>query len=164
MRGELAGRRAGALVGSMLKWVDLPPVWLLGFVVIAWAQARYVPLGAFGPWGGMLGGVLILAGIGLAIAAAIEFRRHRTTVIPHMTPSAIVTTGVFSRTRNPIYLGDALILLGFVLRWDAVPSLVLIPLFIVLISRRFILGEEARLMREFPQEFGAYREATRRWL
>ena len=148
----------------MLKWIDLPPVWLAGFAALAWVQSRFAGLGAFGPWADVVGGVLILAGIALMIAAAVEFRRHRTTVIPHMTPKAIVTTGVFARTRNPIYLGDTLVLLGLVLRWDAVPSVILVPLFMWLIARRFIAAEEARLDGEFPEEFAAYRSATPRWL
>ncbi len=164
MRGELAEAWDGGLVRIMVKWIDLPPVWLLGFLGLAWVQARSLPLGAFGGWGALLGAVLILVGIALAVAAVAAFRRHRTTVIPHMTPTSIVTTGIYSLSRNPIYLGDALILLGFVLRWDAVPSLILVPLFMVLIQRRFIRAEEARLAQEFPNAFAAYRAATRRWL
>ena len=148
----------------MLRYVDIPPVWLLGFAALAWAQAQVVPWGAFGAWGKVAGAVLVVAGIGLAIAAALEFRRHRTTVIPHQEPSAIVTTGVFALTRNPIYLGDAAILLGLVLWWDAVPSLIVVPIFVLLIGRRFISAEEQRLARAFPEAFAAYSARVRRWI
>ncbi|MEM0946915.1 MAG: isoprenylcysteine carboxylmethyltransferase family protein [Pseudomonadota bacterium] len=148
----------------MLKWIDLPPVWLVGFAALTWMQARFLPIGGFGPWAPPLGALLILAGVVLAAAAVVEFHRHRTTVIPHQMPSAIVTTGVFARTRNPIYLGDTAILLGCVLWWQAVPSTVLVPVFMILISKRFIAAEEARLHQEFPSEFQNYKTAVRRWL
>jgi len=89
---------------------------------------------------------------------------HRTTVIPHQTPSTIIQTGIFSRTRNPIYLGDALVLAGAVLWLDAVLSLVLVPIFVWLIERRFILPEEARMRRVFGPGFVAYARKVRRWV
>ena len=63
--------------------------------------------------------------------------RQKTTVIPHLEASHLVQSGIFSRTRNPIYLGDALVLTGLVLRFDAVLSLVLVPAFVWIIERRF---------------------------
>ena len=148
----------------MLKMIDVPPTWLAGCAALAWLQARHLPIGGFGAWADALGALAILTGLGLMGAAVIAFRRHRTTVIPKRDPSAIITTGVFALSRNPIYLGDALVLLGLILRWDAVPSLVLVPAFILLIQRRFIAGEEARLAAAFPDAFAAYRAKVRRWV
>jgi protein-S-isoprenylcysteine O-methyltransferase Ste14 len=150
----------------MLKWVDLPPIWLLGCLWLAWAQKTWIPMGLdFGTgWADFLGGLLVGAGLLLMALAVFEMRRHRTTVIPHLEADALVTTGIFSRTRNPIYLGDSLVLAGMILYWGSVLALPLVPIFVWVIERRFVLPEEQRLQRKFVAQFGQYSQQTRRWL
>jgi len=150
----------------MTKWVDVPPVWLIGFGVVAWIQAVYFPAGLSlaGPVTDFLGGALVGGGIILILLAVAEFRRHKTTVVPHHTPAQLIQSGIFSRTRNPIYLGDALVLAGLILRFDAVLSLVLIPVFVWVIERRFVLPEEDRMRRAFRADFARYERKVRRWL
>lgn len=148
-----------------MKMLDIPPVWLIGFVLLAWLQAHHLSLGLSldSAVTDLLGGLLIGGGIILMLLAFSEFRRHRTTVIPHQTPSRLIQSGIFSRTRNPIYLGDALILTGLILRFDAVLSLVLVPVFVWLIERRFIIPEENRMRRTFHADFARYERKVRRW-
>lgn len=150
----------------MLKWIDMPPVWLLACLVLAWIQASYYALGLSfgGVWADFAGGILVGGGLLLMVLAFAEMRRHRTTIIPHETPERLVQTGIFSRTRNPIYMGDALILLGLILRWDAVLSLPLVPVFVWIIEKRFIEPEEDRMRRKFGMEFARYCQKTRRWI
>ncbi|WP_240611641.1 methyltransferase family protein [Roseovarius nitratireducens] len=150
----------------MLKWIDMPPVWLVGFLVLAWAQATWAPMGLSlgGGWVDFAGGVLVGGGVLLIALAAMEFRRHKTTIVPHETPERLIPSGIFKRSRNPIYLGDALILAGFILRWDAVLALPLIPVFVWVIERRFVIPEENRMRRTFRADFARYCEKTRRWL
>lgn len=150
----------------MLKWIDVPPVWLLGFAALAWVQASRFPaaLSFGGPWADFAGGLLLGGGVVLILLAAAEFRRHRTTIVPHRDAGHLIQTGIFKRSRNPIYLGDALILAGLILRWDAVLSLPLVPLFVWVIEKRFVLPEEDRLRRSFRMEFARYCRKTRRWL
>ena len=148
-----------------MKIIDLPPVWLAAFLALAWMQADRFSFGLTfgGPWSGFAGGLLVGGGILLMLLALAEFRRHRTTVIPHRDADAMLTTGVYSRTRNPIYLGDAMILSGLILYGDAVLSLPLIPIFVWVIERRFILPEENRLRRKFRADFARYEAKVRRW-
>ncbi len=150
----------------MFKWIDMPPVWLFAALVLAWFQKTYYGFNlSFGPvWADLLGGLLVGAGLLLMALAVYEFRRHRTTIIPHQVAQNIITTGIFSRTRNPIYLGDAFVLAGLILYWDAVLSLPLIPIFIWVIEKRFVIPEEARLRRKFVAQFTRYSQHTRRWL
>ncbi|MDF0602926.1 methyltransferase [Psychromarinibacter sp. C21-152] len=148
----------------MGKWIDMPPVWLLGAVALAWGLGQAVPEPSFGGWARAVAPVLVLAGLALIAAAAWEFRRARTTIIPHEAPQAMVAQGVYRLSRNPIYLGDALILAGAILWGQAVVPLVLLPLFVWIIRARFILPEEARLAAAFPDAFAAYRARTRRWI
>ena len=96
--------------------------------------------------------------------AAGTMMAARTTVVPHMRAAELVTTGPFRFSRNPIYLGDALILAGLILRWDAVLALPLVPIFVWLIERRFIIAEENRLRRKFRHEFARYEQKVRRWV
>ncbi|CAD0183548.1 Putative protein-S-isoprenylcysteine methyltransferase [Ruegeria sp. THAF57] len=149
-----------------MRKIDIPPVWLLGCAVLAWLQARYLSMGLSldGGFTDLLSGILIGGGLILILLAITEFRKHRTTVIPHETPSSLIQSGIFKRSRNPIYLGDVLILTGLVLRFDAVLSLALIPVFVWLLERRFILPEEDRMRRTFRADFARYERSTRRWI
>lgn len=150
----------------MLRWIDLPPVWLLGFLAAAWAQARYADAGlGFGPvWADLAGGLLVGGGVLLMAMAVVQMRQAQTTVIPHRDAAVLVTNGIFARTRNPIYLGDACVLLGLILYWDAVLALPLVPVFVWVIERRFIIPEENRLRRAFRANFARYCQKTRRWI
>ena len=149
-----------------MKWLDLPPVWLAAFAAIAYFQARHANFGLSlaHPVTMLLGGLLVGAGIVLILLAAIEFRKHKTTIIPHQEATALIQSGVFSRSRNPIYLADVLILTGLVLRWDAVLSLPLIPVLLWWLEKRFVLPEEDRLRRKFRADFARYCQKTRRWI
>ena len=146
--------------------IDIPPLWLLGFLVAAWCQATYFDYGLTfgGAWADFAGGLLVGGGIVLMAMAFVQFRRFKTTVIPHQEATSLLTQGVYKYSRNPIYLADALILTGFVLRWDAVLSLPLIPIFVWVIENRFIIPEENRLRRTFRMGFAHYLQKTRRWL
>ncbi|WP_371223041.1 methyltransferase family protein [Roseovarius sp. 2305UL8-3] len=148
-----------------MKWIDMPPVWLAFFVVLAWLQSSYLTFGlALGAWADFVGGLLVGGGILLALLAFMEFRKHRTTVVPHNTPERLITSGIFTRTRNPIYLGDVLILMGLILRWDAVLSLPLVPVFLWILEKRFIEPEETRMRQAFRAEFAKYERKVRRWV
>lgn len=147
-----------------MRHLDYPPVWLIGCLLLARAQAALWTPGSGAPWAFWAGGALVLAGLGLMLAAVPQFLRRGTTVVPHRPPSALVTGGIYRISRNPIYLGDVLLLAGFVLIWGAWPSLVLVPLLAFVLQRRFILPEEARLQAAFGDDFRAYRARVRRWL
>lgn len=149
-----------------MKWIDLPPVWLCLFAILAWNQARLLPMGLSldHPVTHLLGGLLVGGGLVLIFLAAFEFRSHKTTIVPHNTPTAMIQTGIYKRSRNPIYLADVMILCGFCLRWDAIPSLVLVPVLVWVLEKRFILPEEKIMRREFRAEFARYAEKTRRWV
>lgn len=144
----------------VLKWVDIPPVWLLATLGVAWIQGQGVSAGLLP----LVGTVLLLAGLVLMVAAVVQMVIARTTPVPHMQPQRLVATGVFGVSRNPIYLGDLLVLAGCCLRWDAWLSLILVPVLGWVLTRRFILPEEARLRQAFGAGFDAYAAKTRRWI
>ena len=149
-----------------MKWIDIPPVWLIGALCIAYGLGQVSPfdLSLDHPVSQFLAALLIGAGLILMVLAVTEMRRQRTTVIPHLEADRLVQSGIFKRTRNPIYLGDVLVLAGFILRWDAPLALPLVPLLVWVLERRFILPEEDRLRRKFRQDFHRYTQSTRRWV
>ncbi|WP_354001239.1 methyltransferase family protein [Tabrizicola flagellatus] len=146
----------------ILQAIDIPPSWLALHIAAAWAIARVLPL-SFGAAGRVLGPALVGLGLLLMAAAVLQMALARTTVIPRRNPSALVTGGVFSVSRNPIYLADALILLGAILWLDAVLALPLVAVFVWLIQTRFIRDEEARLAAGFGPEFDRWAARTGRW-
>ncbi len=147
-----------------MKRIDVPPVWLLVTLVVAWLIADASQELSLGAWAGLAGWILLVVGVALILAAALEFRKARTTIMPHETPDTIVTSGVYRFSRNPIYLGDALILVGICMIWDAPLALLTVPVFAFLIQRRFILPEERRLQDGFPSAWEAWSTVTRRWI
>lgn len=150
-------------MGKLPGPLDLPPVWLALAIGLVWLLDALVPWGLFGPSAGLFGAALAGAGLILMAAAALHMLARRTTVIPKNDPAALVTSGVFRLSRNPIYLADALILAGAILWWDVPHGVPLLIAFIALIQHRFILDEESRLRRLFGAEYDRYAARTGRW-
>jgi len=150
----------------LVKLIDIPPVWLFGFCVLSWMQSEFLNFGLSigGVWSDFLSGLMVGAGFLLMLLAVSEMRKHRTTVIPHFNADHLVVSGIFKRSCNPIYLGDVLIPAGLILRWDAVLALPLIPVFISILKRRFIMPEDNRLCITFRADFAKYCQSVRRWL
>ncbi|CUH52941.1 methyltransferase family protein [Shimia marina] len=148
------------------RFFDVPPVWLVAALLLAWMQVRHFPMGlSFGPvWADLLGGLLVGGGVLLMSLAVMEMRRHQTSFHPHHDSARLVQSGIFSRSRNPIYLGDMMVLTGLILYWDAVLSLPLVPLFLWFLERRFVIPEENRLRRTFRMDYARYCEKVRRWV
>ncbi|MGO4908980.1 isoprenylcysteine carboxylmethyltransferase family protein [Pseudorhodobacter sp. W20_MBD10_FR17] len=143
---------------------DWPPVWTGMFLVVIWWLSRALPVPVFGVAGDVGGGLLVLAGLGFMALAVWEMGRLRTTIIPRRTAHALVTSGVFRISRNPIYLGDALVLMGACLILDSLLGILLLPLFVWAINTRFIEGEEAHLQQAFGADFTEWSGQVRRWL
>jgi protein-S-isoprenylcysteine O-methyltransferase Ste14 len=151
---------------KLVRKLEIPPLWLAAFIVNAWwLSANYTMDLSFGPvWADLLGGLLIGGGLLIILMAAAAFYRAKTTLMPRSQSSSFVQSGIYKRSRNPIYLGDAMILAGLILYWDAVLALPLIPLFVWIIEKRFIIGEEKHLRIKYRAAWGAYERKVRRWL
>ncbi len=110
--------------------------------------------------------VCALTGTLVALTGVLQFRAARTTVNP-VNPSAsssLVTHGIYRFTRNPMYLGFLLILIGWALFLSSALALALVPLFVLYMNRFQIIPEERTLLRIFGHAFMAYRCGVRRWL
>ncbi len=144
--------------------LDYPPIWLLGAIALVWVEARLLPEVIGFAYVRPVGEVLFWSGLAVAALAGVSFVIARSTIIPHQTPSALITGGLYRVSRNPIYLADVMILLGVSLKWGAVSGIVLAPVFMAVITARFIRPEEARLREAFGDRADAFFARTRRWL
>lgn len=142
--------------------LQYPPVWLALFAAMAWAAGQLWPHGS--PFVRVMGWALIAAGILLMGVAALTMARARATLMPTSRPTALVTHGVYAFSRNPIYLADAIILAGLCLIWAPLALPVLVPGFMIAITRRFITREERWLRERDAATFSAWAARTRRWL
>lgn len=149
----------------MSKRRIVPPVYFLAALLAMTALHVWLPLARFvSPPISYFGVVLVIAGLGIAGTAAASFAKAGTPVVPFETSTTIVTTGLYRFTRNPMYLGMILVLLGVALLFGTVTPLLPIPLFVWVIRSRFVLPEEAFLEELFGAEYLAYKSRVRRWL
>jgi len=149
----------------MVKRIIFPPIWLVfGMVSIFALNELYPGVRFTGGLGQLVGGVIIFIGLLLLLLAGGLFKKAGTDLIPFKNVSALVTTGIYRLTRNPMYLGMAALLLGTAITVGALTTLLVPGIFMVIIQFRFILPEEAMLRELFPEEFPAYCSRVRRWL
>lgn len=149
----------------MKGFPDLPPLWLLAFMAVAWAMARLVPISVVTSNAVQVAGMgVAVAGLGLIFWSAWWFWRKKTTIEPHHSPGTLIVEGPYRLGRNPIYLGMVGILTGQVIWLGALSPVVLPPLLLWVLTARFAKPEEAALVAVFGEEGRAYLAATRRWL
>jgi protein-S-isoprenylcysteine O-methyltransferase Ste14 len=149
---------------SAVPW---PPIILAGVVVAAVALGYLAPLSWPGTndFAARTGGVAIGAvGIALLVWAIMTLRRHGTTVLPDVGATALVTDGPYRRFRNPIYLADAMILLGIAELTKNVWFVIAAAAFGALVTWLAILPEERHLERRFGKAYLDYKAKSRRWI
>ena len=105
-----------------------------------------------------------LAGLALIFLSLGLFRRFRTRPEPWQPSSALITSGLYRISRNPMYLGMAATSAGIALYFESLAAAALLVLVIALIDRFVIKREESYLSRRFGADFEAYRRQVRRWL
>jgi protein-S-isoprenylcysteine O-methyltransferase Ste14 len=115
------------------------------------------------PWS-LFGIFFILFGIVLELVTDRLFHQAGTTVMPFAESQALLTGGVFRFTRNPMYLGFALILLGVAGLFGTLTPLLVVPVFMILIDGGFIWPEEMMLEQKFGQGYLDYKKKVRRWI
>jgi protein-S-isoprenylcysteine O-methyltransferase Ste14 len=148
--------------------LKIPP---LGLVIVAaffmWLGAAYSPtLNYRFPFQSLVAWVIGLSGALACALGIIQFNRAKTTVDPTKPESAstLVRTGIYRRTRNPMYLGFSLILVGWAIAMTNVVAFVVPPAFVIYMNRFQIKPEERALTLIFGEDFKAYCVETRRWI
>lgn len=151
-----------------LKTKIPPPIVGLVFAVLIWAISKATPTMPIltEQQSLLVAVILLLAGVGFAISGMLAFRAASTTVNPlqpHQA-SALVTSGVYKITRNPMYIGLATVLVAWSTFLGAPLGLVGVVGFMGYIHYLQIIPEEQALVRLFGAEFEAYQASVRRWL
>ncbi len=145
-----------------------PPVIYLaglaaGFAIQWTLPVRIVPP-ALRPAGRVAGWLLVAAGVSLSLAAVSAFRRLGTSPNPTRPTTALAWTGPYRFTRNPMYVGLALMSAGVAGIANALWPLVLLPLVLAGVRRLVIDREERYLDAKFGEDYRRYRQRVRRWL
>ena len=143
----------------------MPPVFFLVAImlmgVLHWivpiSKLIDVPISYFGA-------IFIAIGMIVVIVPARAFETHATTIRPFEESNALLTDGLYRLTRNPMYLGMVVVLIGIAILLGTAASFLPIPVFIVLIQKRFIVQEEAMLTEKFGDRYVAYCNSVRRWI
>lgn len=145
-----------------------PPLYFVAGIAAGLGLERLAPLPlipeALRVGAGLAGRLLVAAGIVVILSGMIAFIRARTTMIPNRAASRLVAAGPYRFTRNPMYLGFAVIFLGIVLITDSPWMLLLFPVVILVVSRLVIVREERYLRVEFGDAYADYCARVRRWI
>lgn len=145
----------------------IPPLALvLVFAAGMAAIACTVPASIAIPGRLIIAVAFVLMGAAVALAGVMAFRLHKTTVNP-LTPdqsSTLVAIGIYRVSRNPMYLGFLLALLGWSVYLSNWASALALPVFVAYMNRFQIQPEERALTRRFGPRFVAYAKSVRRWL
>ena len=143
----------------------LPPA-LVAIIIIVMCVARIVlpgPVVVPQPhnW---LGLVLVVGGVAIGFIGARQFDKVGTNIKTFNDPTILVTDGLFRRSRNPMYLGFTLFLLGLAILLGTLIAFLGPIAFAVIADRWYIQFEEQALRRTFGERYEAYARKTRRWI
>ena len=144
-----------------------PPVLLVAAIISSVGLSRLLPIS----WPGVDDAPARIVGLGigalglmLIVASIISLRRHETTVLPDKAATALVTTGPYRFFRNPIYLGDVMMLFGLAELTKNIWFVIAAALFAVLVTPLQILPEERHLEARFGDAYLDYKKRARRWI
>ena len=140
-----------------------PPIVMLAHLLVAFLLNWILPFTLIKPleW---VGYILVVVGLGFAFSAVSQFGKMHTTLDPHGSVSAIVTSGPYRFSRNPIYFGFLCTLVGLPLALGNYWGAVLSPIFVVSMFQLVIKHEEAYLEGKFKDVYTSYKSRVRRWL
>jgi|TARA_B100001059_G_C17779781_1_gene553446 protein-S-isoprenylcysteine O-methyltransferase Ste14 len=112
----------------------------------------------------LIGLSALLMGVIIILFSVLEFKRNKTTINPFKSSSVLITNKLYSYTRNPMYLGMLIILLGNGLILSNLGTIFIAFLFIPIMNMRVIKYEEIMLDIEFTERYKSYKQRVRRWL
>ena len=149
----------------MLAKKILPPTYLLISILVMVDLGLVFPIPrVIPPFWNLLGLLPVAFGVLLNLVADRAFQQAHTTVKPFFQSSSLVTEGAYQVSRNPMYLGFALVLIGIAILLRSLAPYLVIALFVLVIDRVFIRVAEQMLADQFGGKWEAYRKQTRRWI
>jgi protein-S-isoprenylcysteine O-methyltransferase Ste14 len=112
----------------------------------------------------VLGAILAVGALLMDVVAVNVFRDHQTTILPHRAASHLITSGPFAWSRNPIYVGNTVLVVAAGLFFGKAWLVMLAPLAAFVTQKLAIEREERHLAEMFGEEWVSYAERVRRWL
>jgi protein-S-isoprenylcysteine O-methyltransferase Ste14 len=142
-----------------------PPLYYVAAFLVGVALELVFPTGWPSP-GVRIAVALVAVGAWLALdgAAMLSFRRAGTSMVPMNPSTALVTSGPFRFTRNPMYLGMVFLYIAFAFAFGVIWALAALPAVVVIVDRFAIAREEPYLERRFGQAYRDYKARVRRWV
>jgi protein-S-isoprenylcysteine O-methyltransferase Ste14 len=142
----------------------VPPFWMIPCLLIMVILHFFFPVYLYlqAPWN-YLGLIPLLLSLVLAGAAAKLLARLGTTIAPSGTPEKLVTSGLYRFTRNPMYLGMTMIMLGIAMLLGSLSSLLPVALYMLIIEKLFISNEEKILSEIFGNDYEIFCNKVGRW-
>lgn len=142
-----------------------PPIVALLCIGIAYLLGRLIPLPFAVPAIlRYIGLSLTILGFLLGVGALFEFLKAQTTLDPHGSTTQLVTSGIYRLSRNPMYLGLLLIVIGLPLYFGLIWGVVVAFVFVLLMNHLVIQHEEMYLEGKFKEGYTDYRSRVRRWV
>ena len=143
----------------------LPPTYLFASILTMVALHFLFPIVEIipFPWN-LLGTIPLASGLVANLIADRALKKHKTTVQPFEVSTALITCGIFRISRNPMYLGFVLILIGIGIFMGSLTPYVVVFVFAVLMDLVFIRVEQKMLEETFGARWLAYRKKVRRWI
>ena len=151
----------------MLQLRIPPPIYALSVGLIMWLLSRHFPVAQIisPPWNNLGIALMLLAAL-MDFSSLYLFFKKRTTPNP-MKPeftTGLVTDGFYKISRNPMYLGMLIILIGVAIYLGKLSAFLVLPAFYILITEMQIKPEERMLEEKFGEEYLDYKRKVRRWL
>ncbi len=144
-----------------------PPVYGAATLLLMWLLHKYIPLGCTtASWPLTVGLFVAAGGLLIEVVAVFSCRRSKTTINP-MRPdntTTLITHGIFSLSRNPMYLGMAIILIGAALMLRCLTPLMMPAVFCIVVTIMQIKPEERMLREKFGDSYERYTESVGRWI
>ncbi len=148
--------------------VPWPPLLFAGAAAIALLLHQAAPMAYPDPPLGtalrVLGAGLVAAAITIDVLAVLAFRRHRTTILPNRGADSLITNGIYGWSRNPIYLGNLMLVAGAGLFFGIWALVIAAPVALVATQKLAVEREEHHLASRFGNDWQDYRRRTARWL
>ena len=143
----------------------MPPTWMLIAMIAMLILNFLFPVAwIIPPLWNLLGLIFIASGVMMNLIADQAFHQSGTTVKPFQESSTLVTNGLFRISRNPMYLGFVLILIGIAVLLRSLSPYLIVFAFVLLIDRTYIRVEERMLAEKFGTSWEQYKSKTGRWL
>ena len=143
----------------------LPPALFLISILIMMLLWRLAPTSRNFTFPVSLAGLaLLILGLGLTILGSRKFQQVGTNINTFNEPDILVKEGLFRYSRNPMYLGFVIALLGVSALLGSLSTLAVVIAFFVITDRWYIAFEERAMAKKFGEEYEKYKSQTRRWI